>query len=107
MDISLKLLILRKILKLVVQNQSQNMKKIVFALSLLMVVALTGCGGGGPEGVAKKWCALTADIDKAEGPARDKLVEERQAFEKTTETEHKDDKAFMDKVKELIKECAK
>ena len=83
------------------------MKKIFFALALLMVVALAGCGGGGPEGVAKKWCALTADIDKAEGAAREKLVDERQAFEKATEDEHKDDKVFMDKVKELIKECAK
>lgn len=83
------------------------MKKIVFALALLATVALTGCGGGGPEGVAKKWCALTADIDKAEGPAREKLVDERQAFEKATEADHKEDPAFMDKVKELIKECAK
>lgn len=84
-----------------------EMKKIFYAMALVMAVALTGCGGDSPEAVSKKWCGMTAEIDKAEGDARDKLVTERKEFEESVEAKHKDDEAFMDKVKELTRECDK
>lgn len=83
------------------------MKKIIYAVALLMAVALTGCGGDSPESVSKKWCGMTAEIDKAEGDARDKLVKERKEYEESVEAKHKDDDAFMEKVKELTRECDK
>ena len=83
------------------------MKKFIYALALLTAVTLTGCGGDSPEAVSKKWCGMTAEIDKADGQAREKLVTERKEFEESVEAKHKDDDAFMDKVKELTRECDK
>ncbi len=89
------------------QIKKYKMKKFIYALALLTAVTLTGCGGDSPEAVSKKWCGMTAEIDKAEGEAREKLVTERKEFEESVEAKHKDDDAFMDKVKELTRECDK
>jgi hypothetical protein len=81
------------------------MKKIVFAFALIVTVALTGCGGETPESVAKKWCEMSAKIEKAEGEERDKLVKEQRDYENAIEEKHKNDEAFMKKVEELAEAC--
>jgi cell division protein FtsB len=65
------------------------------------------CGGGkqSAASVADKWCKMTADLKKAEGEARDKLREERKAFENEIEQKHGKDEAFMSKLKDLTRAC--
>lgn len=81
------------------------MKKFIYAIALLMVVTFAGCGGDSPESVAKKWCAMQADIEKAEGDAKDKLQDAQRDYEKSVEAKHKDDKEYMKKVEELVEAC--
>lgn len=82
------------------------MKKIVYAVVLMLVVALAGCKGSDtPEAVSEKWCEMTKKMKAAEGDARDKLRDERKEFENSVEEKHKGDDAFMDKVKELTSAC--
>ena len=82
------------------------MKKIVYALCLSSLIAFSSCGGADtPEAISKKWCDMTANIDKAEGEEKDKLRKEREEFEESVEAKHKGDDAFMDKVKDLTRAC--
>ncbi len=82
------------------------MKKLVYVLTLMMVVGLFGCGGADtPEAISEKWCKITKEMKEAEGDARDALRKERKEFEKSVEDKHKDDDDFMGKIKELTRAC--
>ena len=82
------------------------MKKILIPVILALVIGFASCDNKEtPQSVADKWCEMTKKIKEAEGDEKDKLEEERQAYEESIETKYKDDEDFMNKVEELADKC--
>ncbi|MFM2376554.1 MAG: hypothetical protein RLZZ165_1651, partial [Bacteroidota bacterium] len=81
------------------------MTRCIYAWMFLVAVAFVGCGVETPESVAQKWCGLQAEIDQAEGEARDKLRDKQREYETSIENRYEENDTFIDRVKELTKEC--
>jgi hypothetical protein len=86
-------------------KQIPRMTRCIYAWMFLVAVAFVGCGVETPESVAQKWCGLQAEIDQAEGEARDKLRDKQREYETSIENRYEENDTFIDRVKELTKEC--
>jgi hypothetical protein len=83
------------------------MKKTI--LLLAFPLALTACGGGGPEDDAQKMCDMMKDWKTAKDAGNDeeadKIRKEGRAFGEEIEKKYKDDKAAMETLDKTIEEC--